>query len=203
MEGLEKLRAHIANETTAENLEWDDLIAALQDKRDNVSKEYRRLTAQILAHIQVTSVIEELHEQENARIAAGLQRSELTEPLRSLTGHYESVRLDSDRAELFVVGQGGEFPLAGVSTGTQEQICIALRIGFASIALQGQPAFLILDDAFQHSDWSRREKLVAHTAELVRSGWQVFYFTMDDHIRKLFMQVGEPLGHRFAYRELR
>jgi len=99
--------------------------------------------------------------------------------------------------------QDEEYLLAAVSTGTQEQACIALRIGFASIAMESQPAFLILDDAFQHSEWNRRDRLVAHTVGLVRAGWQVFCFTMDDHIRDLFIQAGEPLGDGFVTRELR
>ncbi len=203
MQGLEQLRTGIANETNSESLEWHALITALHDKRDEVASGYRRTTAQILAQIQVTTVIKEFREEENARIAAGLQRSELTEPLHALTGHYTGIRLGSDEGLVLVSDQDEEYLLAAVSTGTQEQACIALRIGFASIAMEGQPAFLILDDAFQHSDWNRRGRLVAHTVGLVRAGWQVFYFTMDDHIRELFIQAGEPLGDGFVSRELR
>jgi uncharacterized protein YhaN len=46
--------------------------------------------------------------------------------------------------------------------------------------------FLILDDAFQHSDWQRREWMVDQMADLVSMGWQIIYFTMDDHIKRLF-----------------
>ena len=66
--------------------------------------------------------------------------------------------------------------------------------------LLGQDSlFVILDDAFQHSDWQRREKLVQHLTEMARLGWQIIYFTMDDHIRGLFEKQGSVLGQ--AYRQ--
>jgi uncharacterized protein YhaN len=92
--------------------------------------------------------------------------------------------------------------LTDLSTGAREQVLLALRVGFSSIAMRGQTAFLILDDAFQHSDWQRRGNLVGQIANLVDSGWQVFYFTMDDHIRGLFSDAGKRFGERFKYVEL-
>ena len=69
--------------------------------------------------------------------------------------------------------------------------------------MKGQTAFLILDDAFQHSDWPRRTNLIDQIFRLVESGWQIFYFAMDDHIRDLFLKVGEKVGNRFTSLELR
>jgi uncharacterized protein YhaN len=65
-------------------------------------------------------------------------------------------------------------------------VLLALRMGFASRLAGGRPLFMLLDDAFQHSDWGRRERLVAHVLNMVRAGWQVTYLTMDDHLRDLF-----------------
>ena len=80
---------------------------------------------------------------------------------------------------------------------------IALRMMFARRYLGDVPGFLLLDDAFQHSDWNRRELLVDHTLSLVRErGWQVFYFTMDNHIRDLFNAEGERLGERYVTHSL-
>jgi len=63
--------------------------------------------------------------------------------------------------------------------------------------------FLILDDAFQHSDWQRREWLVDEMAELANLGWQIIYFSMDDHIKGLFEKRIKPkFGDRFALFEL-
>ena len=91
-----------------------------------------------------------------------------------------------------------EFPIKDLSTGAREQVFLGSRLGFARLALDGHPAFLILDDAFQHSDWSRREWLVQQVVTLVEAGWQVLYFTMDDHIRDLFDSTGQQLGDRYV-----
>ena len=68
----------------------------------------------------------------------------------------------------------------------------------------GQDAlFLILDDAFQHSDWHRRERLVAEMVAVARQGWQILYFTMDDHIRDLFHQWVRPeFNEQYCFRDL-
>ena len=89
-----------------------------------------------------------------------------------------------------------------MSTGAREQIFLALRMDFASMAMEGKTGFLILDDAFQHSDWDRRINLVARTRSFVESGWQVFYFTMDDHIKRLFEDVGANMGDGFRSHSL-
>ena len=95
-----------------------------------------------------------------------------------------------------------EFRVADLSTGAREQVFLGARLGFARIALDNEPSFLVLDDAFQHSDWNRRKQLVQQAVGLVEAGWQVLYFTMDDHIRDLFNAEGERLGERYVTHSL-
>ena len=38
--------------------------------------------------------------------------------------------------------------------------------------------------------------------ELARNGWQIIYFTMDDHIRDLFQEKGRVLGDEFNLKTL-
>mgnify|MGYP001965740947 FL=1 len=96
-----------------------------------------------------------------------------------------------------------EFPLGMLSTGAREQVMNALRLTFASKALGEESAFLLLDDAFQHSDWKRREDMVAYALGLVDRGWQIFYFTMDDHLRDEFQKQAEnSLGEDYVYKAL-
>jgi len=146
-----------------------------------------------LAKIQLNEALNEYGEEENKRIADGLERDELTEPLYALTGRYQNIRLEEERGLVLISDQGDEYPLAYLSTGAREQIFFALRTGFARVGTDGSPKFLILDDAFQHSDTQRREKLVEQALALVQDGWQLFYFTMDDHIRELFRDAGRRL----------
>jgi uncharacterized protein YhaN len=52
-----------------------------------------------------------------------------------------------------------------------------------------ETAFIILDDAFQHSDWIRREYSIDSIIRLAKNDWQIIYLSMDDHIRDLFNTV--------------
>ncbi len=199
---LDQIKTRIIQEIRSKSSEWEDLITELRDKREEAAQEYREITAEILAKVQVNTVIKEFREEENTRIANGLTRDELTNPLRALTGRYVRIRQDENSGLVLVTDKDEEYPLADISTGAQEQIFLALRMGFASVAMEGQTAFLILDDAFQHSDWDRRNNLITETLSLVNTGWQVFYFAVDDHIKNLFLEAGEPLGDRFKSLEL-
>jgi len=66
-----------------------------------------------------------------------------------------------------------------------------LRIGFSSKILKQDTLFLVLDDAFQHSDWERRKILIDKLANIAKTGWQIIYLTMDDHIKELFDEAGK------------
>lgn len=202
MNKLERLKNRIIQETGMENTEWECLITALQNKREEKAQEYRRLTAEILAKIQVNTVIREFRQKENIRIEEGLMSEELTKPLYLLTGRYKGLKLQEDRGLTLITDSDEVYPLSAISTGAKEQAFLALRIGFASITMKGHTAFLILDDAFQHSDWQRRTNLINQILDLVSAGWQAFYFTMDDHIKDLFHREGQQLGDRFTELEL-
>jgi len=200
---LETLKARIAQGTLSDSTDWEELVSALSYLREETADEYRGITAEILAKIHVNTVIQELRKEENAIIASGLESPELTEPLHAITGCYKCMRYDENDGLIVINDEDEEYPLEKVSTGAQEQAFLAMRMGFSSIVMEGRTAFLILDDAFQHSDWPRRENLMGQILRLVRSGWQVFYFTMDDHIRDLFLKKGERMGDRFKSLELR
>ena len=199
---LERLKSIIAQDVLPEGKDWDVLITALQRKRDDITEQYRQITAEILAKIQVFKIIQEYREEENARISIGLEREELVKPMHEITGRYKSIRHEENSGLILTTDEGYEFPLSDISTGAREQVFLALRMGFASITMKGEPAFLILDDAFQHSDWPHRENLVDQIIRLAKKEWQIFYFTMDDHIRDLFLKSGKDLGEKFVAKEL-
>ena len=198
---LDQLRMRTLQELGRSDGEWEDLIEALRDTHREAAEAYREATAEILGKIQVATVIKEFREQENERIAAGLTSDTVSTPLKALTGRYTAVRQDED-GQLVLIGEHDEVPLAMASTGTREQVYLALRIGFASRLMKGECGVLILDDAFQHSDWLRRENCVQALVGLVTAGWQVFYFTMDNHIRDLVTDAGRGMGERFMEVEL-
>jgi len=199
---LDTLKTRVLSEVGGGRTEWEELITALHEKHEEKSREYREITADILAKVQVNAVLQEFRAQENARIAKGLKKEELTDPLNALTDTYISIRHEEGGELVLVTDEDEEYLLSDLSTGAREQALLSLRIGFASIAMKGKSAFLILDDAFQHSDWHRRRNLINHTLSLVKTGWQVFCFTMDDHIRDLFQEAGAEVEKGFKSKEL-
>ena len=199
---LENLKQEITRETGDEiSTPWTELLDSLRKKRREVDGEYRSTTARILGQIGVTQVLEQIRTEEDEKIREGLQATEVAELLTEVAGQTRS--LDFEDGNLIVRGETADYDLAALSTGAREQVLLALRMGFANRLAGGQPLFLVLDDAFQHSDWDRRERLVAQVVELAESGWQVTYLTMDEHLRDLFRNAGETaFGDDFHYYEI-
>jgi uncharacterized protein YhaN len=194
---LQTLRTRIAAATdTLEAAEWPELLEALRRRREELEERYRAETADLLAKAAVAEAVDEFERSENRELADKLADERVGRLLRGLTGRYDGIRLEEDGT--LTLGMEGEFdyPLELLSTGAREQVFLALRTAFAELTFH-QPAFMLLDDAFQHSDWERRERLVDHCLKLVERGWQVFYFCMDDHIRDLFRAAGRGLGDGF------
>ena len=145
-------------------------------------------------------MLESLQKDEDTKIAKGLKSREVLEPLHQITRRYEALKLEGDN--LVVLDSVSSFSLPELSTGAQEQILLALRIGFARKILKHDQLFLILDDAFQYSDWKRRAWLMDVMVDLARTGWQIIYFTMDDHIKALFESRGKVFGDKYRAYQL-
>jgi uncharacterized protein YhaN len=188
-EDLESLKQRICQETKDDiSTPWDALLENMREHRETVTDEYQSVTAMILGKIIVHSELEILREQEDKKIQRSLESSAIVDPLYDITQSYQRVSLEGDR--LIVSDKVRNFPLNDLSTGAQEQVLLALRLGCADHILGRQSLFLILDDAFQHADWDRRERLLEEVIRLGKSGWQILYLTMDDHIRDLFQDHG-------------
>jgi len=192
-QNIEILKTEISVVTGINNRDIRQLLTALEDKMEIEARSYRDITARILAENQVFRAVSEFRKQENDRLEEVLESGEVLSILTGITGRYTGLKMDGKGSLLLTTPRGEEYPLEQLSTGAAEQVYIALRIAFARRSM-GQPAFLVFDDAFQHSDWSRRENLVRNVMELVRDGWQIFYFTMDDHLQRLFRESGKEFA---------
>ncbi|RMF57390.1 MAG: hypothetical protein D6743_19030, partial [Calditrichaeota bacterium] len=193
---LKQAVCHLTGDDISAN--WGTVLLHLQEKYGEVLAAYKQLTAEILGKMVVFGVLKDLRQAEDSKIVAGLKSPSVQEPLFQLTGRYTGLDLDGD--QLVVRDAFHRFTLSELSTGAQEQVLLALRLGFGTKVLHDKHLFLILDDAFQHADWGRRRLLVGKMVELARAGWQVLYFTMDDHIAELFDREGAELGD--AYRRV-
>jgi uncharacterized protein YhaN len=152
--------------------------------------EYKHLTAEIVAEIGLTDVLIRLRGAEDQKIVKALNDPEVANLILKITGKYH--RLDLIDDQLYAYDDYSHYPLQNLSTGAREQVLLALRLGIASQLCAGDTLFLILDDAFQHSDWQRRIALVESTVALAKDGWQVIYLSMDEHIRDLFLHIAKP-----------
>jgi len=199
---LINLQKMICQKTDCQNDNWDELLNALRDKRERKVNDFKNITAEMIAKICVNNVVKLLQQEENHRIEDGLKSPEIKSLLHSITGSYKSINLDTESSLKVVTNDDEDFALSQLSTGAKEQVYLILRMAFASKALEDNQAFLIFDDAFQHSDWIRRPRLINEIISLADKGWQIFYLTMDDHIRDLFLKEGERLGSRFRYHAL-
>ncbi len=195
---LENLKDEVARETGDElATPWEHLLSDLWQLQRQTEDEYRQTTARILGQIAVTRVLEELKAEEDEKIREGIGAPSVADLLKRVTGTYSS--LDFEDGQLLVKSDIATYALSDLSTGAREQVLLAIRMGLASRLAGGEPLFLLLDDAFQHSDWDRRARLVEHVVGLVESGWQVTYLTMDDHLSELFREAGEALGEDYQY----
>jgi len=188
---LQELKQKICGSTNSDiNMDWEDLIEKLADKRTEKVNLYKQVTAEIISHIYLNETLDEFRAIENEKIDESLASEIVGKSLYSTTGHYE--RIDREGGDFYISDNFGRYKLSDLSTGAREQALLGLRIGFASKLLNENSLFLILDDAFQHSDWNRREMLVDFMGNLARKNWQIIYFTMDDHIKSLFNQRMKP-----------
>ena len=181
-----------ACERTGDDIEipWKEVLYNLQSLLENKVQEYKELTAGLIARIGLSEVLTQLREEEDQKIIQAINTDAVSDILYRITGRYQKLDLVNDH--LIVHDAFSKYPLNDLSTGAREQVQLALRLGIASQVCGGDPLFLILDDAFQHSDWQRREALVKTTLELAKSGWQILYLSMDDHIRDLFVKEIKP-----------
>jgi len=189
---IQKLKYRICQKTGDDlSIGWEELIENLRKKRQDVQNELREVTAGIVAGFSVHKIISELRLEEDAKIQEGLKSQVVLSPLKDITQRYSRLALDDSR--LTVSDQYDDFDIKDLSTGAKEQVMLSLRIGFTSKLLGKDALFLILDDAFQHSDWQKRKILIDKLADISKKGWQIIYLTMDDHIKELFDKIGKKL----------
>ncbi|MCX7815980.1 MAG: AAA family ATPase [Syntrophales bacterium] len=201
---LRGLRQKVAISTGCDfSASWNVLLDSLFRKIGWIRDQLKKVEACLISKILLSSTIRELDGEEAKKIEAFLNDPEVSGMIYRLTKRYDRIFLapeDEGKPEVLFVSDGTyDFKLADLSTGTREQVLLALRIAFLKKLLRGEGCFLFLDDAFQHTDYERRPFVVESLVELASSGWQIFYLTMDDHIRDLFQRIGSQLGERYQY----
>ncbi len=173
----------------------EDLIEKLYQTKDQQKAKKIKAESIILASDLLKDIIKDFKNEEDTEIENILSSDKFKNILVKTTNKYKKLEFqnfedgkrkkysNNESSEIVILDDYNKFQIKDLSTGAKEQVLIALRIGILKYLLQDKTAFLILDDAFQHSDYFRRENLIDFITDLSFEGWQIFYFTMDDHIR--------------------
>ncbi|MCK4226445.1 hypothetical protein KAX29_06105 [candidate division WOR-3 bacterium] len=198
LEGLKRsVYEHIKDMKTTD---WNVLIQNLAKKREKTLCKYKEITAEIIGEKYVCDVIDKLYKEEDEKIKDALESEIVSDMLPQVTTHYEKISLMGDR--MIVSDTYNDFPVESISDGAKEQVFLALRIGLAKHWFKKDELFLIFDDAFLHSDYNRRPKLIDKVIELAKSGWQIICFTFDDNIKKLFDEKAKKFGDDYRFFDL-
>ena len=171
----------------------------IEDVLQSAESEVRELMAALYAAVLVKEVLRSFVSEEDKRVESWLKTAGIGKQIKAVTGRYD--RLTFSGEELMIGSSKESFPLAALSSGAVEQVLLAIRMGIAPQVTGQQAMFLLLDDAFQFSDWDRRALMVDAVESIVKSGWQVVYFTMDEDIRKRISGLGKRLG-KGMFREI-
>lgn len=100
-------------------------------------------------------------------------------------GNYTDVRYDEANNVVRVTrADGRELTPDKLSQGTYDLLYMAIRLKLAQDLLGDRPGFLILDDAFLHSDSDRITEEIEILNELANDGWQIIYFSIRDAVRE-------------------
>jgi hypothetical protein len=187
----EQLIEHMGAET-ARSQSIEVLAEAIEEKKQEYRRQMRESLAQMIAGHVLDGVLEDFRKLEDRQLRSTLNDPRITDLIKKFTaGRYEALALEE--GGLFIENETESYALEQMSSGAREQVLLALRMGLASVVCGRQSLFLILDDAFQYSDWQRREQLVLQAVQIVQSGWQVIYLTMDDDIRDRFRAAAGSL----------
>ena len=96
---------------------------------------------------------------------------------------YTKILLNEEGVAVLTAGQE-RFAVEELSTGTAEQLYVALRLGFISVMSDQVSLPIIIDDGFVNFDYLRKERVLAILTRLARHN-QVLYFTADYRARQL------------------
>ncbi|MFB6174382.1 MAG: ATP-binding protein [Candidatus Nanohalobium sp.] len=180
------------SKNVAENLIEDDPvdISSIEDL-DRAERQIDSFMSALEENVEASrnaiNVLEEIEEEEEDEFNRIFNEDSYAVEMfeKATGGNYTDIRYDRDARELKVVREDGrEFNPEALSQGTYDLLYMSVRLKLAREIL-GEPGFLILDNAFVHSDTERVEKELEFLEQLEDEGWQIIYFTFRDDVKNL------------------
>ena len=179
-------------EAEREELASSRKAASLRYERDQADAALDQLATDYLASGLAAEAIEAVRVQieENAQPATLARASEY---LNQLTvGRYPELTVDRDERHLLALDEDGEpWTIDRLSTGTREQVFLAVRLAIADeFAADGGALPLVLDDVLVNFDQDRTTAALETLGEVSDTGQQVVLFTCHRHVATLLEQQG-------------
>ncbi|PNR94666.1 AAA family ATPase [Petrotoga sp. 9PWA.NaAc.5.4] len=141
--------------------------------------------------LEVIDIFTEIANEEKTKISQLFGKdSRISKYFREITNNmYEEAIFDVDENKIKVKRKDGVIlSIEQLSGGTYDQLYFSIRLALGEALMASQSGFFILDDPFVKSDSERLIKQIAILKNIVKSGWQVIYFSSKDEVKDLLKE---------------
>lgn len=159
----------------------------LPEARRQLEEFVEQLEETVEASRQAIDILEEMESEEEDEFNKLFNEDSYAVKIfgEATDGRYTDINYDKASGTLKVEKETGEIiEPQKLSQGTYDLLYMSIRLGLAKEILD-EPGFLILDNAFVHSDIERVEKEIEFLKDLEEEGWQIIYFTFRDDVKEL------------------
>lgn len=162
---------------------------------ENASRQLNRFTNGIgqmeKSSKQALGILEEMEQSEEDEFNKVFKEDSYAVKMfqEATDGNYTDISYSKSDGTLKVERKDGQIlSPAQLSQGTYDLLYMSVRLKLAKEIL-GEPGFLVLDNAFVHSDIERVDKEIEFLQNLEEEGWQIIYFTFRDDVKDRLEEV--------------
>lgn len=194
---LQNRQAELAKEKEQLNVKKESLVkdgstTQLEQQLANALEEARQLSRKWLTMMMTSQWIDH-----SLRLASADRYPQIIDKAEEyfaiLTANRYQVIHFTDKTIDVAGPTGRQFEVGELSTGTAEQLYVALRLGFVSVMSDTVNFPLIIDDGFVNFDNDRKGRVMDLLAQVAKTN-QVIYLTADSRILEKGQLTIETLG---------
>ena len=190
-EFIGKLKSYLSVEETEKGeikFDFEQTLYKLYEHKQDILKQIEDIEAEIIAKKILYDALQKRKNDRTSIAKEALNSKSFKECLHKIANDKKEIIVD-EKNQIFISDGKYTYPFSYLSLGAKDQFFISLRLEMIKKILNDVKIFLLFDDAFQHSDYERREKLANILFDIANEGFQTFYFCMDNHIRELFEKL--------------